>query len=203
MKGFSLYQKHLALNLHFNEKSNYDFFRYNGKTRANVDSFVKSKYRWQYVGLENFLSDKNDLQYLYYCYKVHNFDFISAHSLFDREVKQGFNNFSRKCDQLTWVESELLDMKKFINGLDMQMHEMFKCASGDIYPLSYMCLEQNVISMETFLLIDTHIKTVLNNDASIDPLRWPSVVSKLLMIKPFVGMFFNKRAFREVFAATI
>ena len=38
MTGFEVYQMYLSLKLHFT-KDDYDFFKFNGKTRASQESF--------------------------------------------------------------------------------------------------------------------------------------------------------------------
>ena len=53
MKGFEVYKKYLAVRMHFNPKTDYDYFKYNGKTTAKLDSFLKDKKNiYKYGGLE-------------------------------------------------------------------------------------------------------------------------------------------------------
>lgn len=39
--AFEVYKEYMALKFHFDKGNSYDYFKYNGKTRANKESFVK------------------------------------------------------------------------------------------------------------------------------------------------------------------
>lgn len=43
IQGFTVYSVYTAINMHTDPKTNYDFFKYGGKTRVSEDSFLKRK----------------------------------------------------------------------------------------------------------------------------------------------------------------
>jgi hypothetical protein len=78
MIGLKAYQMHQAFNLHFT--SDYDYFKYGGKTRSNEDSFKKNQFRWQYASLEK---KYDNLFFLFYlAYKESGFQYIRPQQIF-------------------------------------------------------------------------------------------------------------------------
>ena len=54
---FEVYQKYLSLKQHFNKKE-YDYFKFNGKVRANESSFERRKDKHHFVRLSKIYKDE-------------------------------------------------------------------------------------------------------------------------------------------------
>ena len=61
-EGFDSYQLYLAVKLHFNSKD-YDFVQYNGKVKADLNSFIKRKDKYHFGKLSRLY--KEELQDFY------------------------------------------------------------------------------------------------------------------------------------------
>lgn len=57
MDGFDTYKTYLALKTHFNSQS-YDYRKYNGKTGAKLESFIKRKDRFYFSRISNKYKDE-------------------------------------------------------------------------------------------------------------------------------------------------
>jgi hypothetical protein len=63
LSAFDTYALYLALKQHFTQ-DNYDYFKYHGKTRANKESFLHNKGRYQFQKLSRMYSDEEMKDFL-------------------------------------------------------------------------------------------------------------------------------------------
>ena len=185
MKGFEAYKKYLAVRMHFNPKTDYDYFKYNGKTTAKLDSFLKDKKNiYKYGGLEKRIG-LDELETLF---------FINIES----------NPFSPFVPQI-WYKRYKNEMERFkdyfINGngfqtdldciLSMCKHKgysydsLFNESKNHLHPMLYVWYDKGIISEYTFYFIDLYINRFVVEESSSDPLLWKEVVDKHSLRKPF------------------
>ncbi len=210
MIGFTLYQIHSALNLHFNSKVKYDAFKYNFKTRSSEESFNKSKFKWQYIALEKKICDGVDpyhiqreiLIFLWMVYKGNKFEYTRPYDLFgykddirnaNRETMIQYldtddGTFKKDCIILSNLVDNPLDLYK-IDGLYTNIYNSFK--KGDI-------------NIESILLIDLLIKNIFNPENSSDIIAWPSICKQMELISPFVNYIFDdNEGVTDIFVTTV
>jgi len=194
MKGFVLYELHTALNLHFNNKNNYDFFLYHGKTRVNEDTLKKSPFRWQYAGVESKL--EHVLWFMYNAYKENEWAYIPPKSLFFKVRNWIKNNkFQHPDDYLkVIVQNDLIWLRQQYQG-STKLFEV-----NHLYPNLYEDYKNSCITLETVLLIDTHIKSLFTEDTSRDIVSWPLIIKQMEKIQPFVEQLFDRSSFEELFS---
>lgn len=191
MRGFAAYQLHTALNLHFG-KSGYDYFKYNGKTRVNEESFKKSNFKWQYMGIERDVD--NLLWYFYLKFKDNHFSYTTPQMAF-RKMK----NIS---DPDSYMEDVIEpDLDRLSEEYGYEPHLMF--SNTGLYPDIYQKYKKEIISLETILLIDICISEVFNKDLSNDIVAWPDIVDKSIQVRPFVEELFDIRRFTSQFSDRI
>lgn len=191
--GFNAYQCHQAMNLHFG-KSNYDYFTYNGKTKATKESFAKSKFKWQFISLER--KTEYLLWFYYQCFKFYGFSYVTPQMVF---------NFSRKNtiplhsdDAWDIIISDLKRLKRFYKN---QPQDMF--SPSGLYPDIYKRYKKEDLSLETLLLIDLNVAEVFHKDQSSDIIAWPGIIDQMNSVKPFIDTFFDSRQFLNLFTAEI
>ena len=188
MKGVLAYQTHTAYNLHFGS-SPYDCLKYNFKVKAGEESFRKSRYKWQYVGLENNCSDLRYVMFL--VFEENRFSHVTPQRLFNR-ARTMYNaspsqyletTFSNELDQLS---------QKYNQGTSL-------FDTDDLYPNVYHEFKEDRISFMTFMILNAFITDVINND-SRDIIAWPKFVSKCQSIMPFIKLFFDRKHVESIFA---
>lgn len=194
MIGFQFYEAHTALNLHFNPAVDYDFFKYNGKTKATRDSFLKNKHRWQYAALEQRVEKRTDnsLLFFYEAYKANDFKYLRPADLF-RRSKLDIPTTNAYQDRIV---QDLEHMKDLYSD---DLHSVVQV--GSLYPKIYEAYMVGRVSLETALLVDIHIKTVFNTDLSRDIVSWPLVVNEMDKVRPFIDGLFDGSDFIEKFAS--
>lgn len=194
MKGFELYKMHNALNLHFNKKVPYDYFQYHGKTRVNEDSFKKCPQKWQYAGIEAKI--EHLLWFMYNAYKEQDFSYLPPKALFFKARSWVKNQeYQHPDDYLTNIVSDDIVWLSEQYGETTRIFE-----TEGLYPNIYTDYKKQNITLETFLLVDNHIKTVCNVATSADTVSWPIVVDQLNSLKPFAEQLFDRATFEHLFA---
>lgn len=194
MKGLILFEMHSALNLHFNQKTNYDFFLYHGKTRVNKDTFNRSPFKWQYVGIENKIDHL--LWFMYTSYKDSNWKYITPKKLF-LQARYWRNKVVHKHPQEFMnniVKNDLQTLRTIYNG-SINIFDV-----NGLYPNLYNEFKQGTITLESFLLIDSYIKSVCYKDLSQDIVSWPLIIQDLNIARPFVEELFNRLEFNSLFS---
>lgn len=180
---------HTALNLHFNPSVDYDFFKYNGKTKVKLESFKKSPFRWQYGGIES----KTDhlLWFFYNRYKQVGFKYLPPKALFYSQQKLVDRP---ETYMSTVVRDDLIALRaKYQGGL-----ELFD--SDGLHPSIYNDYHiRGAISIETLLLIDIHIREIFALHNSRDPISWPMIVQEMDDIRLFIRVLFDQQQFLGLF----
>lgn len=147
LTAFETYTLLMALKQHFTQ-ANYDYFKYNGKTRANKESFIQRKDRFYYQKL----SRKYDSEQMV--------DFLVANllkgltwvgNLLDDEAHENYMAYLKRKQALAYTFANELD-----NFFSVQPPELaFKSSSG-LPPIlnTIMC---GTMSPETFVILDRFI----------------------------------------------
>lgn len=195
MKGFVLYEAYSAMNLHFNQSNDYDYFKYNGKTNRKIDSFNKHRFKWQHASLEDKL--EHVLWFLFQMFEQNNFGFLPEKTLLykgNKLVKKE-QYVQHPNDYLnSWVVGDLKWLNKKYNGSTMLFNQ-----DDGMYPNLYNHYMNQDISLVTFLLINSTMHNVLTKDQSRDIINWPQVVSLMKKIQPFVEDMFDRKTFVKLF----
>lgn len=188
MKGLLAYQIHTAYNLHFGS-SPYDCVKYNFKVKAGEDAFKKSRYKWQYVGLEQRAEHLKYMMFL--VFEENRFSHIPPHRLFNRARTMYGASPEQYIDTTFAVELEHLTAKYDAGTTLFDI--------GDLYPNVYHEYKDGSISFMTFMILNAFISDVINND-SRDIIAWPKFVAHCHSIMPFIKLFFDKRHVESTFA---
>lgn len=191
MKGFAAYQMHHAMNLHFAKGSTYDYFKYHGKTRVSEESFKKNPFRWQYATVE---SKSSDLLFDFYLlFKYNNFEYVKPNHGMFKALRRATNDFSMN-------RTLVLTNQIQIDCGYLKSRPIDTLVSNDgLYPVLYNLYKNDDISLETLILIDSLIVSVLKLENSQDVVSWPTVISDMERIRPFVLTLIEKDTFIDIF----
>jgi len=179
MMPFDCYKTYLALKNHFT-KNSYDYFTYNKKTRASLQSFYKRKDRFWFEKMSRQKDEK----------EVENFfvaNFVSCNdpeTLWIGEImKEGderFQQWQKKVQSLSYLfkqESQtLFEENKF--------DDVFNCSKGHP-PLLKKFLSGN-ISLETLVIYDRIFLFGNKFDKKLKDPVWETVSRRIKKYSPFL-----------------
>jgi hypothetical protein len=149
-EGFETYKIYIAIRNHFTQK-NYDYFKYNGKTRVNADSFLKRKDKFFFAKLERRLS-KEELVYFFVANFVNDEQSWSG-SLVTEQSMVIYKNWLKKIQSLSYnFKENCQELKKVLDLSGKRFDNLFE-ANGSHPALLKLYLRKDV-SLETMIIID-------------------------------------------------
>lgn len=173
--AFECYKEYLALKNHFS-RPDYDYFKYNGKIKSNLDSFEKRK-------------DKLFFQKLAKHPDVHNFLVANLSEnekhwirdlAYSEDAEKTYRNWLKKQQSLTYI------FKQELSKLDDNFNNNFNCKSNE-HPLLLKKFLGNEISLETLCLLleFTGAKKHWNSKMQYD-LVYDMIRAKVEKYSPFI-----------------
>ena len=138
--SFNAYVKFLALKKHFTT-DNYDYFKYNGKVRANYETFMSRNDAYSFAKL----AKKDDPEGLILSNLLINKN-IWVRDLLDSEGEARYINWRKKIESLGYV------FKSELAHLNDEYKQNFISRDGQ-HPLVMTLLLQKKISLETFTIL--------------------------------------------------
>ena len=148
LEPFVCYKTYLAIKNHFTSDK-YDYHKYSGKVRANLQSFYKRKDRFWFEKISRQKSDQEIVDFF-----VSNFvSCDDPQSLWIGEIiKEGetnYTNWAKKSQSLAYIfKQEILSVFTVKN-----FDQMFEIKNGQHPKLLKQYLQKN-ISIETLIILD-------------------------------------------------
>lgn len=179
MMPYDAYREYLALKNHFT-KSSYDYFKYNKKVRATVQSFYKRKDRMWFEKISRQKSDQEVTDFF-----VANFvSCPDPETLWIGEmIKEGesrYQNWKKKIQSLSYFFREesqsLFQENKF--------QDVFKCSKG--HPVLLKKHLSGQISLETMVLLDKVFAYSKNFDKKLQDPVWETVSRRIKKYSSFL-----------------
>ncbi len=147
LTALETYQLFASLKLHFNSDS-YSYFKYQGKTRANKESFIQRKDRFYYQKLSRKYDSEQMVDFL-----VSNLlkELTWVGNLLDDEAHDNYLAYLKRKQSLTYTFAD--DLDRFFSKEPPEL--AFKVGSG-LPPIlnTIMC---GTMSPETFVILDRFI----------------------------------------------
>ena len=180
---FDAYVQFLALKRHFT--TDYDYFKYNGKVRANRETFMSRNDAYSFAKLAN----KDDPQGLILSNLLINKN-VWVRDLLDSEGEARHTNWRKRIESLGYI------FKSELAHLNDEYKRNFVSQDGQ-HPLVMTLLLQKKISLETF--------TILSHQANIFSYWEQKVVDKIVSCdiinnskkyKPFLD--FEPKRFQKI-----
>lgn len=177
---YDAYREYLALKNHFT-KDSYDYFKYNKKVRATIQSFYKRKDRMWFEKVSRQKSDQEVTDFF-----VANFvSCPDPETLWIGEmIKEGeerYKNWQRKIQSLSYLfkeESEcLFEENKF--------QDVFKCSKG--HPVLLKKFLSGKISLETMVIYDKIFLYGNKFDEKLKDPVWETVSRRIKKYNPFLN----------------
>lgn len=150
LSAFDTYALYLALKQHFTQDS-YDYFKYHGKTRANKESFMQRKDKYQFQKLSRMYSDEEMRDFL-----IANLmkEKTWVGDLLEEDANDNYLAYLRRKQSLSYVFSNELD--------ELFSHDpperAFKVGQGHLHlPPILNFIMCGAMSPETFVILDRFI----------------------------------------------
>lgn len=181
MTPFDVYKTYLSLKSHFT-KEKYDYHKYCGKTRAQLQSFYKRKDRYWFERLSRQKNDKEVVDFF-----VSNFIFCNdPQSLWIGEIiKEGesrYDDWKKRMQSLSYI------FKEETNELfgEYSFEDVFKCSKG--HPPILKNFLSGKISLETLVIYDRIFLFSKKFDKKLlDPI-WEMVSFKIKKYNSFLNI---------------
>ena len=185
LEPFESYQKYLALKNHFTNKK-YNYFTYNGKVKANLQSFYKRKDRFWFEKLSRNKTDEEILNFF-----VANFASCDdPQSLWIGQIiKEGednYKNWMRKTQSLSYIFKEEIGIFNSKN-----FDEMFSI-QGNKHPLIIKNYLQKKISLETLIILNNILEYTKEFDKKLQDPVWEFISMRIQKYAPFIHIDVNK-----------
>ena len=191
MNPFETYVKYLAIKQHFTQPG-YDYFKYNGKVRANPQSFDTRKDKYFF----HKLSKMDDVDN-YIMVNLLNDPNTWVGDLVSDEGEQHYTAWKKRMESLSYV------FKNEINSLDEDLNKNFIIEDGQHPYILRQYLRKN-LSLDTFVILEDILKFCKHIDKNVDDtIIWPSVNLKMIKYKPFLtyDKFKMRKILKEKFYA--
>ena len=182
-EGYDAYTLYLGIKLHFHSKD-YDFVKYNGKVKSDINSFLKRKDKYHFGKL--FKTHKQELQDFY----IANLSLKDswAGDLLDNECVKVYKEWKRRNQKLSYLfETEVSDLlrKKNIN-------QVLEVKNGQ-HPILLKEFLGKKISLETMCILDEIISFTKDWERLIsENLVYPDVQNRINKYKSFVSVDIEK-----------
>ena len=187
---YEVYQKYLSLKQHFNKKG-YDYFKFQGKVRANESSFEKRKDKHHFIRLSKIYKDEELTKFL-----VANF--VKTKNLWvgnatSPEGRSNYIAWKTKIQSLPYVfENELEEMF----DENENFNDIFNVEDGQ-HPPIVRHVFGNEVSLETFIVLDSILNfTSKFNEKIEETVIWPELYSMCNSYAPFVVV--NKQKYVDI-----
>jgi hypothetical protein len=193
MAPFDAYKTYLALKNHFT-KNNYDYHKYQGKVRANLDSFYKRKDRFWFEKLSRNKTDQEVIDFF-----IANFIHVDDPSslwigsiIHDGDTH--YKDWQKRIQSLSYIFKE--ESEKLFK--DYKFEEVFDCSKS--HPVLLKMFLGGKISLETMVIYDRIFLYGKNFDKKLKDPVWETVSLKIKKYSPFLNtdVFRYRKILKEV-----
>lgn len=175
MTPFEAYKLFLAVKMHFTQPQ-YDFFKYNGKVNATLDSFNRRRDKYHFAKLAK---HKDALGYLVSQYITGDFTGWAG-DLFTEEAERIYTQYLARQQSITY------NFQSDLSKLEEGFISKFKVKDGQ-HPDALVMFRRGIISIETFTILNNHLNFFQLWDTRIDDtVLWPSIRERCLKYRPFL-----------------
>jgi hypothetical protein len=190
MTPFEAYKLFLAVKMHFTQPS-YDYFKYNGKVNAQLDSFNRRRDKFHFAKLAK---HKDPMGYLVSQYVDGNFTGWIG-DLFTEDSERVYTQYLARQQSITY------NFQSDLGRLEEGFVSRFKVKDGQ-HPEALVMLRRNTISIETFTILNNHLNFFQLWDTRIDDtVLWPSIRERCLKYRPFVH--YDRKKIKEMIKEVI
>lgn len=186
--GYAAYALYWGIKLHF--ESNYDYFKYNGKTKVSKDAFEKNKTKFHFYKLSRKYTF-DELKDFYVANFLHR-DIRIPQNLLNVESEECYKKWQKTNQSLTYTfEQDIMHLFELVNSPE----ELLKVNGA--YPLLLQKAMQEDIAIETLCIMNDLMGFFAMWTKNIsDTVIWPDYEKKCIKYTPFI--LYDKNKFRNI-----
>ena len=175
MNEFEAYQNYLALKLHFTTED-YDYFKYNGKTNASLDSFKNRNDKYHFTRLSKKLDDNSIQEYFIA-------NFVSGKEWVGDMDKKVWREWLARTQSIEYIFGN--DAEKLLTDLD-NFDIIFNCEQGR-HPKLIRAYLGKKITLETIIIFEKifHYRKTFDKVIT-EKIIWPNISRLIEKYEPFV-----------------
>jgi hypothetical protein len=181
MTGYEAFGIYQSLKLHFTQES-YDYFKYNGKTNVNINTFDNRKDKYYYHKLSRKYPNREDFCNLMVANLLENENLWVADLLLE-EAETTFKKQQKVLQSLSYIFEN--DCRNLFEGIS-NPNDIIKVEDGDYPTLLQKALRKD-IQFETLCILANMLGFLPMWKSKIaDSVRWPTVYRKMLKYAAFL-----------------
>lgn len=190
MNGYGCYLMYLSIKAHFGQDA-YDYFKYNGKVKANQRSFEKRNDRYFFEKLAKKLCDKKEFEMFFVATFVYS-PSVWIGGVFTEEYYDSFNHVKGYLKNTEYLfRQDLLSVFDLVESKE-DILTLFSPV-GNKPPLLLQNIQQGKIALESFLILDKQMKLLSRWNKEIkDTVLWPMLYKKWSKYQPFLMSFLTE-----------
>ena len=197
--GFDVYKPYLAVKLHFTSDT-YDYYKYDGKVNAKLDTFTKRKDRYFFHKLSTRYAETDILDFFVANFLADSKRWIG--NLLANDGRDVYLDYKKRKEAFAYhFKQECGTIASDLGRRNISFNDGFIPPNGQ-HPRILRLLIQRKISYQTAVVLDHFLGFTKNWDKEItEKVVWPEISLKVSRVKPFVN--FNatecKLIMKEVF----
>lgn len=195
--GMSVYKLYLMVKGHFNGR--YDCIKYNWAMRISPKAYEKRRDKYFFERL----STKYNLGELY---RIFVSNMLANSDAWVGEISgadalQFYRQHTGKLERASYIfKEDIENLVYFCRKKDIMFKDLFDCSKGQ--PLIFKMLQQEIISYETFILIDAAGKFIHKfNDSMSDDIVWIEYRKRIEGYQKILNI--NTTAAKELLISTL
>lgn len=186
MTGFDVYKLYLSVKLHFTSDK-YNFFQYQGKSKASQASYEKRKDKYFFEKLANKYTYDTLVEYFVS-------QFVAEQDVWLGDIVKAkgervYYNWRKNNHVLSnKFENELVQLLSLIpSPYQENIDKLFTCGSGT-HPLIVKAYLKKSISLETLVIMENVFSFTHHIDKHISDPLWKSIMKKIIKYSPFLNI---------------
>ena len=182
--GFDVYKTYLAVKLHFTSDT-YDYYKYDGKVNAKLDTFTKRKDRYFFHKLSTRYAETDILDFFVANFLTDSKRWIG--NLLANDGRDVYLDYKKRKEAFAYhFKQECGTIHSDFTSRNILFNDGFSVPSGQ-HPRVLRLLIQRKISYQTAVVLDHFLGFTKNWDKEItEKVVWPEISLKVTRVKPFV-----------------
>ena len=183
--GFDVYKTYLAVKLHFTSDT-YDYYKYDGKVNAKLDTFTKRKDRYFFHKLSTRYAETDILDFFVANFLTDSKRWIG--NLLANDGRDVYLDYKKRKEAFAYhFKQECGTIAIDLGRRNISFNDGFIPPDGQ-HPRVLRLLIQRKISYQTAVVLDHFLGFTKNWDKEItEKVVWPEISLKVSRVKPFVN----------------
>ena len=183
--GFDVYKTYLAVKLHF-ASDTYDYYKYDGKVNAKLDTFTKRKDRYFFHKLSTRYAETDILDFFVANFLADSKRWIG--NLLANDGRDVYLDYKKRKEAFAYhFKQECGTIAIDLGRRNISFNDGFIPPDGQ-HPRVLRLLIQRKISYQTAVVLDHFLGFTKNWDKEItEKVVWPEISLKVTRVKPFVN----------------